>query len=102
MRGLLVIGSPGSGKSYFVVEPVIKQHIEKGFSMFIYDYKYDDLTKLAYNQFLKHKNMYKNEPEFHVINFDDLSRSARCNPLDPANMHDITDAVEAAKVIMLV
>lgn len=45
MRGLLVIGSSGSGKSYFVVEHVIKQHIEKGFSMFIYDYKFDDLTK---------------------------------------------------------
>ena len=58
MRGLLVIGSPGSGKSYFVVEHVIKQHIEKGFSMFIYDYKYDDLTKLAYNHYLANlKNM---------------------------------------------
>jgi hypothetical protein len=101
MRGLLVIGSPGSGKSYFVIEPVIKQHIEKGFSMFIYDYKYDDLTKLAYNCFLKHRNKYKCPPEFYIINFDDLNRSHRCNPLDPANMNDITDAVEAARIILL-
>lgn len=101
MRGLLVIGSPGSGKSYFVVEPVIKQHIEKGFSMFIYDFKYDDLTKLAYNQFLKHHKKYTVPPSFYVINFDDISHSHRCNPLDPANMHDITDAAEAARVIMM-
>jgi hypothetical protein len=101
MRGLLVIGSPGSGKSYFVVEHVIKQHIEKGFSMFIYDYKYDDLTKLAYNYYLKHHDKYPVPPTFYVINFDDLAHSHRCNPLDPANMHDITDAVEAARVIML-
>jgi hypothetical protein len=101
MRGLLVIGSPGSGKSYFVVEHVIKQHIEKGFSMFIYDYKYDDLTKLAYNHYLQHRNKYTVPPAFYVINFDDLAHSHRCNPLDPVNMHDITDAVEAARVIML-
>jgi hypothetical protein len=101
MRGLLVIGSPGSGKSYFVVEHVIRQHIEKGFSMFIYDYKYDDLTKLAFNHFNKHSDKYTLKPKFYVINFDDLAHSHRCNPLDPANMHDITDAVEAARVIML-
>jgi hypothetical protein len=101
MRGLLVIGSPGSGKSYFVVEHVIKQHIEKGFSMFIYDYKYDDLTKLAYNQYLLNRKKYIVPPSFYVINLDNLSCSHRCNPLDPTNMHDITDAVEAARVIML-
>ncbi len=101
MRGLLVIGSPGSGKSYFVIEHVIRQHIEKGFSMFIYDYKYDDLTRLAYNQYLKHKDNYKVCPRFYVINFDDPGHSHRCNPLDPNNMHDITDAVEAARVVLL-
>ncbi len=101
MRGLLVIGSPGSGKSYFVVEHVIKQHIEKGFSMFIYDYKYDDLTRLAYNQYLKHRNKYKKPPLFFTINIDDPSHGHRCNPIDPAGMLDITDAVEAARVILL-
>jgi len=101
MRGLLVIGGPGAGKSYFVVEQVIKQHIEKGFSMFIYDFKYDDLTKIAYNHLLRHRDKYRVPPKFYCINFDDLSYSHRCNPLDPSNMHDITDAVEAARVIML-
>jgi hypothetical protein len=101
MRGLLIIGSPGSGKSYFVIEHAIRQHIEKGFSMFIYDYKFDDLTNLAYNHFLKCKHLYAIEPAFYIINFDDLTRSHRCNPLDPNNMTDITDAVEAARVILL-
>ncbi|MEO5997616.1 MAG: YWFCY domain-containing protein [Chitinophagaceae bacterium] len=74
MRGLLVIGSPGSGKSYFVVEHVIKQHIKKGFYMSIYDYKYDDLTKLAYNHYLLHLKNYAIPPAFYVINFDDNKR----------------------------
>ncbi len=102
MRGLLVMGSPGAGKSYFIIQHIIKQHIEKGFSMFIYDFKYDDLSRIAYNHFLNFKaKSYKIEPKFYVINFDNLSRCNRCNPLDPENMIDITDAVESARTIML-
>ena len=78
-RGLLVIGSPGSGKSWFVIQHVIKQHIEKGFTMFIYDFKYDDLSKIAYNWLQLHKNKYAVPPSFYVINFDNLSVSHRCN-----------------------
>nr|WP_295924653.1 conjugal transfer protein MobC [uncultured Dyadobacter sp.] len=100
-RGLLVLGSPGSGKSYFVIRHVITQHIQKGFSMFVYDFKFDDLTKITYNTWLKNKDKYKVSPEFYVINFDDLSRSHRCNPLDPAGMLDITDAAEAARTILM-
>ena len=101
MRGLLVMGSPGSGKSYFIIQHIIRQHIEKGFAMFIYDFKYDDLTKIAYNHFLRHKKAYKVEPKFYIINFDDLNRCHRCNPLHPAGMNDITDAVESARTILL-
>ena len=101
MRGLLVMGSPGSGKSYFIIQHIIRQHIEKGFSMFIYDFKYDDLTKIAYNHFVKNKKKYKVEPQFYLINFDDLSRCHRCNPLHPDGMNDITDAVESARTILL-
>ena len=100
-RGLLITGSPGAGKSWFVVQHVIKQHIEKGFAMFIYDFKYDDLTKIAYNWLLLHKNKYAVAPLFYIINFDDLSTSHRCNPLDPQAMHDITDATESARTILL-
>lgn len=100
-RGLLVLGSPGSGKSYFVIQHIIKQHIAKGFSMFVYDFKFDDLTKIAYNQFLKNRDKYPKSAAFYVINFDDLSRSHRCNPLDVSTMHDITDAAESSRTIML-
>lgn len=100
-RGLLVIGSPGAGKSWFVIQHVIKQHIEKGFAMFVYDFKYDDLSKIVYNWLQQNKHKYLVPPSFYVINFDKLSVSHRCNPLDPASMNDITDATESARTILL-
>lgn len=100
-RGLLVTGTPGSGKSYFVIQHVIRQHLSKGFSMLVYDFKYDDLTKIAYNTLLETKNLDKIKRSFYLINFDDLSRSHRCNPLDPQTMQDITDATESSRSILL-
>ncbi|MBY0479096.1 MAG: YWFCY domain-containing protein [Chitinophagaceae bacterium] len=100
-RGLLVIGSPGSGKSWFVIQHVIKQHIEKGFALFVYDFKYDDLSKIVYNWLQQNKHNYSVKPSFYVINFDNLSVSHRCNPLDPNSMNDITDATESARTILL-
>lgn len=100
-RGLLVIGSPGAGKSWFVIQHVIKQHIEKGFAMFVYDFKYDDLSRIVYNWLLRNKHHYSVQPSFYVINFDDLTISHRCNPLDPSTMNDITDATESARTILL-
>ncbi|RKR84301.1 type IV secretory system conjugative DNA transfer VirD4/TraG family protein [Mucilaginibacter gracilis] len=100
-RGLLVVGTPGAGKSYFVIRHVIDQHLKKGFSMFIYDFKFDDLTKIAYNKLKKYQKNYKVKPKFYLINFDDLSRTHRCNPLDPQSMDDITDATEASRTILL-
>lgn len=100
-RALLVLGTPGSGKSYFVIRHVIVQHIAKGFSMFIYDFKYDDLSRIAYNALRKNKAAYRIAPTFYTINFDDLSRSHRCNPLEPSTMLDITDASEASRTIMM-
>jgi hypothetical protein len=100
-RGLLVFGTPGAGKSYFVIRHVITQHIKKGFSMFVYDFKYDDLSVIVYNSWLKNRHRYKVPPAFYVINFDDLTRSHRCNPLDPSGMLDITDAAESARTILM-
>lgn len=98
-RALLVIGTPGAGKSYFVIRHIITQHIRKGFSMFIYDFKYDDLSLIAYNTLLKYKNNYNVTPRFYVIEFDKIMH--RCNPLDPATMTDITDASESSRTIMM-
>jgi hypothetical protein len=100
-RGTLVMGTPGSGKSYFVIRHIITQHIKKGFAMFLYDFKYDDLTRIAYNTLLNNSKQYKVKPKFFVINFEDLNRSHRCNPLDPASMWDITDAMESSRTFML-
>ncbi|PZP49823.1 MAG: conjugal transfer protein TraG [Pseudopedobacter saltans] len=98
-RAVLVAGTPGAGKTYFVVRNVIEQQIRKGFSMFLYDFKYDDLSKIAYNVLLKNHKRYKVPPSFYVINFD--TPMYRCNPLEPESMRDITDATEAARTILL-
>ena len=110
-RATIVLGTPGSGKSYAVVNNFIKQSIEKGFSMYIYDYKFADLSTIAYNHMLTHKSGYKVLPKFYVIrsalplglskNFDDPRRSHRCNPIHPNFMTDISDAYESAYTIML-
>ena len=100
-RSTAVLGLPGSGKSYAVLNNYIKQHIEKGFSMLVYDYKFDDLTRIAYNHLLRHLDKYAVKPKFCIINFDDPRRSNRCNPIHPDFMEDITDAYESAYTIML-
>lgn len=100
-RANIVLGTPGSGKSYAVINNFIKQQIEKGFAMYIYDFKFDDLSTIAYNHLLKHQDAYKVVPKFYVINFDDPRRSHRCNPINPAFMTDISDAYESAYTIML-
>ena len=100
-RASMVLGTPGSGKSYAIVNNYIKQQIEKGFAMYIYDYKFPDLSEIAYNHLLQHLDAYKVKPQFYVINFDDPRRSHRCNPINPAFMTDISDAYESAYTIML-
>ena len=100
-RATIVLGTPGSGKSFAVVNSYIKQQISKGFAVYIYDYKFDDLSIIAYNELLKNLDKYKVKPEFYVINFDDPRRSHRCNPINPKFMADISDAYESAYTIML-
>ncbi|MEO8947080.1 MAG: YWFCY domain-containing protein, partial [Mucilaginibacter sp.] len=93
-RGTLVGGSPGAGKSYFVIRHIITQHIRKGFTMLIYDFKYDDLSRIAYNALREHGGR-----SFFVINFEKIMH--RSNPLEPDTMVDITDAMESARTIMM-
>ena len=100
-RGCIVVGCPGSGKSYCVINQFIKQQIEKGYALYCYDFKFPDLSLIAYNQLLKNRDKYARPVGFYVINFDDPRHSHRCNPLNPAFLSDIADAYESAYVIML-
>ena len=100
-RASMVLGTPGSGKSYAIVNNYIKQQIEKGFAVYIYDYKFPDLSEIAYNHLINHLDGYKVKPKFYMINFDDPHKSHRCNPINPAFMTDISDAYEASYTIML-
>lgn len=98
-RSILVSGSAGAGKTYFVIRHIIDQHLKKGFSMLLYDFKFDDLSKMAYNKLLKYYENYTIKPKFFVIDLEDPKH--RCNPLDPDSMEDITDATESSRTIML-
>ena len=101
-RATIVLGTPGSGKSYAVVNNFIKQMIEKGYSLYVYDFKSPDLSTIAFNHLLNHLDKYGDvEPKFYMINFDDPERSHRCNPIHPDFMSDIADAYESAYTIML-
>ncbi|KAA2318348.1 type IV secretion system DNA-binding domain-containing protein [Bacteroides caccae] len=100
-RATMILGTPGSGKSYAIVNQFIKQTIEKSYALYIYDFKFDDLSVIAYNHLLKYRHRYKVPPKFYVINFDNPRKSHRCNPLSPELMTDISDAYESSYTIML-
>ena len=99
-RGVLVMGTPGSGKSFSVYGPFIHQMIRKGYSMFLYDYKYPDLTLRVMNELLDNYSCYDVKPKMYVINFDDPLYSHRFNPLHPDYLSDPIDATEIAEIIM--
>lgn len=103
-RATFVFGTPGSGKSYSVYNPYIEQMIKKGYTMFLYDYKYPDLTEVVYNTFLENKEVYRKkygkEPRFCILNFNDPRYSMRCNPIHPRYINDPADTSEIADIIM--
>ncbi|MBK5245631.1 MAG: type IV secretory system conjugative DNA transfer family protein, partial [Eubacteriaceae bacterium] len=101
-RASMVIGTPGSGKSFSVVLPFIRQHLKKGFSMCVYDFKYPDLSLVTYNHFLKAKKNGKlpESARFYVINFENIQKSFRCNPLAPEWMESPIDAFESSRTIL--
>jgi len=100
-RGVLLLGTSGSGKSWFFVEPAIAQLIRKGTALFIFDYKYPVLTNHAYSHFLQHKDKYPSSTRFYCINFTDLSRSHRCNLIDPGTLVYLSDAMGISRTLLL-
>lgn len=99
-RGLIVMGNPGSGKSFSAFEPCIETMIRKNFSMVVYDFKFPTLTNFAYNQYLKYYNDLNVKPEFVVINLSDARTSARFNPIHPKFIQFPADSAEVAEILM--
>ena len=101
-RGTFVIGTPGSGKSFSVVEPFIRQQSEKGFSMVVYDYKFPTLAQKLYYHYKinKKKNNTPKGCSFNVINFVDVEYSRRINPIQYKYINDLAAAQETAMTLV--
>jgi hypothetical protein len=100
-RGILIMGSPGSGKSWFIIEPLMKQLMEKGHALFVYDFKFPALTNVAYRHYQAFSSKYPPTTKFFCIQFGDLSRSHRCNLLAPSTLQRVSDALGASRTILL-
>ena len=102
-RAVIIMGVPGSGKTFAVYNPIIEQFLKKGIPMFVYDYKYPSLTEKVYNEFLETRDSFKKkfnkEPKFNVLNFKDPRMSMRCNPMHPRYLASQEDAAEVADLI---
>ena len=101
-RGTWVVGTPGSGKSFSVVEPFIRQHSAKGFSLVVYDYKFPALAEMTFYHFNKNK-MLGNIPQkmqFNIINFTDVEYSNRVNPIQRKYIPDLSAASETAATLL--
>jgi len=100
-RGTMVIGTPGSGKSFSVVNPFIRQLIAKEFAVCLYDFKFPDLGQIAYYHYLlARQNGKLKDFKFHVINLDDVSRSRRINPWRTDYIKTLADAAETAEALV--
>ena len=97
-RGTMVIGTPGSGKSFGVINPAIRQMIDKGFCLCIYDFKFPDLAKIAYYHYLLKKNKDADyQHQFHVINLNEVEKSKRVNPFKKEYIQTLAEAQEMAE-----
>ncbi len=101
-RGTIVLGTPGSGKSFGIIDPFIRQHSRKGFAMMVYDYKFPTLAKTLFYQYCKNKR-YGNLPDgcgFRIVNFTDVEYSNRVNPIQRKYIPDLTAASETAATLL--
>ena len=100
-RGTIVIGTPGSGKSFGVINPAIRQLIQKGFCLCIYDYKFPDLGKIAYYHYLLKKQNEKDyNYDFVVIDLNEVEKSKRVNPLRKEYLSTLAEAQEMAEAMV--
>jgi hypothetical protein len=100
-RSVLVMGSAGSGKSFFIVENIIRQVCAKGMVLFVFDQKFPELTTLTYNHYLQNKHLFPPSTRFVNVNFSNLSLSYQCNPIHPVTLPTMTSAIEVSKSLLL-
>ena len=101
-RGTWVVGTPGSGKTFSIIEPFIRQHSAKGFAMVVYDYKFPTLATKLYYHYLKNKKLGKlpNNCKFNIINFVDVEYSRRVNPIQQKYINNLAAASETAETLL--
>lgn len=103
-RGTWVVGTPGSGKTFSIIEPFIRQHSEKGFAMVVYDYKFPTLATKLYYHYLKNKNAKDSKMpkgmKFNIINFVDVEYSRRVNPIQLKYINNLAAASETAETLL--
>ena len=101
-RGTIVLGTPGSGKSFGIIDPFIRQHCKKGFAMMVYDYKFPALAKNLFYQYCmnKQKGKLPENCEFRIINFTDVEYSSRINPIQKKYIPDLAAASETAATLL--
>ena len=99
-RSTLVMGTPGSGKTFSILMPALEKSIQQGFAAFVYDFKFPDMTEVAYNALLNYQPKGIPKPTFYLINFEDVSRSHRCNPIDPKYLVKQLDADTYATTLL--
>lgn len=99
-RSTLVMGTPGSGKTFSILIPALEKSIQQGFAAFVYDFKFPDMTEVAYNALLNYKPKGIPKPTFYLINFEDVTRSHRCNPIDPKYLVKQLDADTYATTLL--
>lgn len=103
-RGTWVVGMPGSGKTFSIIEPFIRQHSEKGFALVLYDYKFPSLATKLYYHYLKNKNAKDSKMpkgmKFNMINFVDVEYSRRVNPIQLKYINNLATASETAETLL--
>ena len=101
-RGTIVLGTPGSGKSFGIIDPFIRQHAAKGFSMMVYDFKYPTLAKTLFYQYCKNRKASRLPQNcgFRTINFTDVEYSDRINPIQRKYIPDLAAASETAATLL--
>lgn len=101
-RGTWVVGTPGSGKTFSIIEPFIRQHSAKGFALVVYDYKFPTLATKLYYHYKKNQKLEKLPKgcKFNIINFVDVEYSRRVNPIQLKYINNLAAASETAETLL--